>query len=327
MSTSLDRLRHKTEALKSKRSALTTHLFQLEKNLVEIFDGFDIRAHTSDVTLEAYAFDESTYGYLYFSDSALKVAYRSTEQDREEAINGVPKDEQGYSIRPLAKTSAEWLEKLATPENIATLTSRLELALDTLIASTDASILGLTKVFEFQSNQIHSDTIEVLQSFDSNLVQAWTDAHALVTIAPAESLTKSSSYVESICKHILIGLGTPLPVKQVMTSLIGECEKVLGLSEDKEADQDLKVLVSGIKSICQSIGTLRTHFGTAHGKAPGAYMINEHYARLVNTSAAAVSVFLVQRYHAKRVLGPCVTLLASDPPSQTTKHPPYEELE
>jgi hypothetical protein len=301
MSTSLDRLRHKTEALKSKRSALTAHLFELEKKLIEIFDGLDIRAHTPDVTLEAYAFEESTYGYLLFSDKTLRLAYRSTEQDREDALNGVPEDEQGYSLRSLAKTPPEWLEKLATQENIATLTSRLELALDTLIASTDASISGLTKVFEFQSNQVQTDTVETLQSFDSSLVKAWTEAHALVTVDPADSLTKTSSYVESICKYILVGLGQPLPAKQVMTTLIGECEKALGLSEDKEADQDLKVLVGGIKSICQAIGTLRTHFGSAHGKEPGAYMINEHYARLVNTSAAAASVFLVQRFHAKRL--------------------------
>ncbi|MYN26954.1 abortive infection family protein [Duganella levis] len=301
MSTPLDRLRQKTEVLKSKRSVLSTHLFDLEKSLAELFDGLDIRAHTPDVTLEEYAFDERTYGYLSFSDSTLRVAYRTTEQDREEAMYGVPEEEQGYSVRALAKTSSEWLEKLATPENIATLTSRLELALDTLIASTDSSISALTRVFEFQTVQVHTDAVETLQSFDSNLVKAWKEAHTQITVAPAESITKSSSYVESICKHILVGLGTPMPTKQVMTSLIGECEKALGLSEDKQADLDLKSVVGGIKSICQGIGALRTHFGTAHGKEPGAYLINEHYARLINTSAAAVSVFLVQRYHAKRL--------------------------
>lgn len=301
MNTPLDRLRLKTEALKSKRSALTTHLLELGNTLAEIFDGFDIRAHTPDVTLEEYGYDERTYGYLSFSDSTLRVAYRSTEQDRQEAMDGVPEEEQGYSIRPLSKTSPEWLEKLATPENIATLTSRLELALDTLIASADASITGLTKVFEFQTIQVHSDTVETVHSFDPNLVKAWKDAHAQITVDPAESITKSSSYVESICKYILAGLETPMPQKQVMTSLIGECEKALGLSEDKEADQDLRIVVGGIKSICQGISTLRTHFGTAHGKEPGAYLINEHYARLINTSAAAVSVFLVQRYHFKRL--------------------------
>lgn len=304
MSTPLDRLRHKTESLKSKRSALTAHLFELEKSLSEIFEGFDIRAHTPNVTLEVYAFDECTYGYLTYSSGTLNVAYRSTEQDREDALNFVPQEEQGYSVRHISRASSDWLEKLATQENIASLTTRLELALDTLIGSTDASISGLTKVFEFQSDQVHADAVMVLNSFDSSLVQAWTDAHSLITLEPAESLTKSSSYVESICKHILAELDTPLPSQQVMTSLIAECVKVLGLSEDAEADRDLKALVGGIKSVCQSIGTLRTHFGTAHGKAPGAYMVNEHYARLVNTSAAAISVFLIQRFHAKRGQAP-----------------------
>ncbi|MBV7539367.1 abortive infection family protein [Duganella sp. sic0402] len=315
MSTPLDRLRQKTEALKSKRGALTTHLFDLERNLAEIFDGLDIRAHTPDVTLEEYAFDESTYGYLSFSDSTLRVAYRSTEQDRQESFNGVPEEEQEYSLCPLAKTSPEWLEKLAIPENIAILTSRLELALDSLIASTDVSISGLTKVFEFQTIQVHTDAVETLQSFDSNLVKAWKDAHDKITVDPAESITKSSSYVESICKHILAGLGIPMPAKQVMTSLIGECEKALGLSEDEEADQDLKSVVGGIKSICQGIGALRTHFGTAHGKEPGAYIINEHYARLINTSAAAVSAFLVQRYHTKRLNGGSLGAVAPASPT------------
>jgi hypothetical protein len=300
MSTSLDRLRHKTEELKSKRSALVTGLFELEKSLAEIFDDLDIRAHTSDVILEGYGDDECTYGYLSFSGGVLSVAYRTTYEDREDALDGIPETEQGYHLRPLSVSSPEWLEKLATAENIAALVTRLELAVDTLLASADASISELTKVFEFQSNQVHNDTVAVLASFDPGLVQAWTDAHALITLEPAESLTKSSSYVESICKHILTGLGVPLSGKQVMTNLIAECVRALGLSEDKEAEHDFTMLVSGIKGICQSIGTIRTHFGTAHGKAPGAYMIDEHYARLVNTSAAAVSVFLVQRYHARR---------------------------
>lgn len=80
-----------------------------------------------------------------------------------------------------------------------------------------------------------------------------------------------------------------------MTSLIGGCVKALGLSKCSEAAKDLRPLVEGIKGICQSIATMRTHFGTAHGTAPGAYQVNEHYARLINSAAATICVFLIQR--------------------------------
>jgi hypothetical protein len=92
-----------------------------------------------------------------------------------------------------------------------------------------------------------------------------------------------------------------LPLKQEMSPLINECVKALGLSDDTLADSDLIQLVGGIKGICQSIGAFRSHHGIAHGAAPKAYRANENEARLLNTCAAAVSVFLINRYQLKQL--------------------------
>lgn len=303
MSAPLDRLRHKAVELKSKRSTLVRKLFELENSLSEIFDGFDIQAYAKDVTLEMHALDERTYGHLYFSESTLKVAYRSTDDDYHDVMQGISADERSYSILHISTTQAKWLEKLASAENIASLTSDLEQRLDQLTGSTDASIAELTKLFESQTAKIHEDTLDVLKSFDKELIKGWTVAHAMISSEPAESITRSSSYIESICKHILTGMRAPLPTKQEMSPLINECVKVLGLSKDAGASEDLKVLVGSIKGLCQSIGTMRSHFGIAHGTAPHAYKATEHEARLINTCAAAASVFLIKRYQANQNRG------------------------
>jgi len=300
MSASLDRLRHKAGELKSKRSTLVSNLFELEKSLSEILDGFDIPAYTKDVTLEMHAPDERTYGHLYFSDGALKVAYRCTDEDYHDAMQGIRADEQSYSVLHISTVQAKWLEKLAFAENIISLTADLEQRLDELTGLTDASIEELTKIFGAQTAQIQEDTLDVLKSFDKELIKGWTVAHALISSEPAESITRSSSYIESICKHILIGMKAPLPNKQEMSSLINECVKALGLSEDADANEDLRALVGSIKGVCQSIGTMRSHFGIAHGAAPHAYKATEHEARLINTCAAAASVFLIKRYQNKQ---------------------------
>lgn len=300
MSTSLDRLKHKAGSLKSKRSTLVNKLFELEESLAVIFDGLDIQAYTKDVTLEVHSPDETTYGHLYFSDGAIKVAYRTSQEDYHDAMQGIPADEQGYGVRHISLVQAEWLEKLAAAENIVSLTADLEKRLDQLTNSTDASIAELTKLFESQTAQIQEDTLDVLKSFDKDLIKGWTLAHALISSEPAESITRSSSYIESVCKHILIGINKSLPQKQEMSPLINECVKALGLSEDALADTDLTQLVGSIKGICQSIGAIRSHFGIAHGAAPHTYKVNEHEARLLNTCAAAASVFLIKRYQAKQ---------------------------
>jgi hypothetical protein len=171
VSTSLNRLEHKVGSLKSKRSELVKKLFDLEQSLTAIFDGLDIQAYTKDVTLEIHSPDETTYGHLYFSDSAIKVAYRTSEEDFHDAMQGIPSDQQGYGIKHISLVAAEWLEKLATAENIISLTTDLEQRLDKLANSADASIAELSKLFESQTTQIQEDSLDVLKSFDKELIK------------------------------------------------------------------------------------------------------------------------------------------------------------
>jgi len=265
-----------------------------------LFEGMDIQAYTKDVTLEMISADETTYGHLYFSDSAIKLAYRTSEEDYHDAMQGIPVDEKGYSIRHISLVKEDWLEKLAVAENISSLIEDLENRIDQLTDTTDASIAEMTKLFESQSAQIQEDTLDVLKSFDKELVKVWTQAHSLISLEPSASITHSSSYIESICKHIIVKMNKELPSKQEMSPLINECVKALGLSDNTLADSDLIQLVGSIKGISQSIGAFRSHHGIAHGAAPQAYKATESEARLLNTCAAAISTFLISRYRAKQ---------------------------
>jgi len=94
---------------------------------------------------------------------------------------------------------------------------------------------------------------------------------------------------------ILTETGEPLPNRMDITSLIGAAVKALELSDDPEANTDLKQLFGGIKSIFQAVGAMRTHFGTAHGATPGDYVPKEHYARLINDASATASTYLLRR--------------------------------
>ena len=84
-----------------------------------------------------------------------------------------------------------------------------------------------------------------------------------------------------------------------MAQLIGAAVKALDLSDNSEANTDLKQLFGGIKGIFQAIGSMRTHFGTAHGFTPGDYVAQEHYARLINDASATVSTYLLRRLKQK----------------------------
>ncbi len=84
-----------------------------------------------------------------------------------------------------------------------------------------------------------------------------------------------------------------------MIQLVKAAEKSLDLSDDPEANEDLTKLFAGIRSIFQSVGSVRTHFGTAHGFALGDYVPGEHCARLVNDASATASTYLLRRLEYK----------------------------
>jgi hypothetical protein len=80
--------------------------------------------------------------------------------------------------------------------------------------------------------------------------------------------------VESVCRSILVELGLGLPEKKDIKGLFAAVRKPLGLATDRTdlhpliAD-DVRKILSGLATVVEGIGSLRTHGGDAHGRGRG----------------------------------------------------------
>lgn len=302
----IEKIRSRSSSIKERRNTFISKLIELNDILAEALDGIDVWAQSGKESLEMTGPDDWIYGYLTFSEGRLEVLYRSTEDDFHDAMSQFPEEYHSYQSKSINSCSITWLEKLSTEKQINKLLSNIEIYLSSIENNTIGSIESINKALDSQSEEISNETVEALQEANSDeLIRLWLKARNSIQSDPADSITRSSSYLESVCRLILTETGTPLPNKKDMTNLIGAAVKSLDLSDDSEANNDMKQLFGGIKSIFQSVGSMRTHFGSAHGFAPGDYVPKEHYARLINDASATASTYLLRRLRQKlnRVAG------------------------
>lgn len=300
MDSIIDEIQAKSLLVKDKRKLLLSKLKDLEKSLTDSIGDISIFAQGKMVDLEIYGDGDCVYGYLFYSNGELKIAYRNTEDDCIESQVSLSTDDKEYTFKNVGDTQIDWLEKLSSEESITLLLRSVGKKLDTIYETSNNSIMSLEKILASQSNAVFEDTKKDLKEFsEKNLYHDWQKARQQVFIEPSDSITRTSSYLESVCKKILHDLSVPLPVKSDITNLIKSVSNVIELSGNAEADPILKQLFGGIKGVFQAIGALRTHFGTAHGRSPQFHKIDENCARLANDAAAAVSVFIIKRFKQK----------------------------
>ena len=295
MSGLIEKIKNRSSNIKQQRNDFVKKLEELNNTLSESLNGIDIWAVSAKETLEMMGPDDWVYGHLIF-DGELKVSYRSTEEDFHDAMSQIPHEDQLYQLKSINSCSIEWLEKLSSEKQINKLLSNIDKYLVSIEENTIGSIESLNKALDSQSEEIANETAKVLKETESDdLLRTWLKARSSIQSDPADSITRSSSYLESVCRLVLNELKEPLPIKKDITHLIQATVKVLELSDNSEANTDLKQLFGGVRGIFQAVGSMRTHFGTAHGFTPGDYMAQEHYARLVNDAAATVSTYLLYR--------------------------------
>lgn len=111
---------------------------------------------------------------------------------------------------------------------------------------------------------------------------------------PAGALTAASASVESFCKIYLEENGLTLPKDQTIKPLWTEVSKSLGLDPARLEDNDLKKILGGLSSICDGIGALRTHAGSAHGRGLLAYKVEPRHARLAIFAAHTLVLFALE---------------------------------
>ena len=110
---------------------------------------------------------------------------------------------------------------------------------------------------------------------------------------PPAAITAACSILEALFKVYIEDNGISMPADQSLKPLWKAASKDLGLDPAAIEDDDVKKVLSGLNSVVDGIGSLRTHTGSAHGHGRRAYHLEARHARLaVHASHTLVGFFI-----------------------------------
>lgn len=135
-----------------------------------------------------------------------------------------------------------------------------------------------------------------LVSIDTEFNRALSNVEA----NPREAVSAASNILESVCKVYIEEEGLEAPAKQDLKPVWTIVRKHLGFDPSTIEDQDLQQILSGLISITEGIGALRTHASSAHGAGKTSYKIEPRHARLAVHSAHTVALFILESWRKKR---------------------------
>lgn len=117
---------------------------------------------------------------------------------------------------------------------------------------------------------------------------------------PREAVSAASNILESVCKVYIEEERLDLPSKQDLKSVWFAVRKDLGFDPGVVEDQDLQKILTGLISIVDGIGSLRTHASSAHGAGKKNYKLEPRHARLAIHGAHTIALFLFESWERKR---------------------------
>lgn len=117
---------------------------------------------------------------------------------------------------------------------------------------------------------------------------------------PREAVSAASNILESVCKVYIEDENLEMPAKQDLKSVWMIVRKHLGFDPSLLEDKDLQTILSGLISVVDGIGALRTHASSAHGAGRKTYKIEPRHARLAIHAAHTVGLFVLESWKKKR---------------------------
>ena len=142
---------------------------------------------------------------------------------------------------------------------------------------------------------------EFIQERDtSSIDQEFNRALANVESSPREAVSAASNILESICKVYIAEEGLEMPAKQDLKPVWTVVRKHLGFDPGVVEDQDLQQVLSGMISVVEGIGALRTHASSAHGAGKKSYRLEPRHARLAVHGAHTVALFILESWRRKK---------------------------
>jgi hypothetical protein len=134
----------------------------------------------------------------------------------------------------------------------------------------------------------------------SSLEAEFRRSISTVETDPPAAVTAACSTIESLCRVYIEDEGLALPSDLSIKPLWKVVQGHLGLDPAQVADDDLKRILSGLISIVDGLGALRTHAGSAHGKGRNGYRVAPRHARLALHAAHSLTFFVLETWDARK---------------------------
>ncbi len=128
--------------------------------------------------------------------------------------------------------------------------------------------------------------------FDRALENANTD--------PREACSAACNVLESLFKIMIHDEKLTKPAKQDLKNLWKSVAEYLNFDPKKIEDDDLRKILSGMNSVVDGIGALRTHASAAHGAGKQIYKLEPRHARLAIHSAHTLATFVLESWDKRR---------------------------
>ena len=120
---------------------------------------------------------------------------------------------------------------------------------------------------------------------------------------PPASITAACSILESLFKVYIEDNGIDMPSDQSLKPLWKTASKHLGLDPAAIEDDDVRKVLSGLNSVVDGIGSLRTHTGSAHGYGRRAYRLQARHARLAIHASHTLVGFFIETWDERKRMG------------------------
>lgn len=152
---------------------------------------------------------------------------------------------------------------------------------------------GLLPCIPVMKNALRENNQSVLSNFERAVKEVYEH--------PDQSVALAASTLEGLFKAILQESQKDILSKNdSLSKLTGKVVKELVASCDSSAPTEIKALASQIRGIGCTIDDLRSDKSTAHGKAPGEYIIDDELWAEAVVNATATLGILLWRLHERQ---------------------------
>ena len=113
---------------------------------------------------------------------------------------------------------------------------------------------------------------------------------------PPAAITAACSILESLCKVYIEDNRLEMPNRLTIAPLWRVVSKHIGFDPSAIEDDDIKRILSGLTSVVEGVGSLRTHAGSAHGRSRRSYSVQARHARLAIHASHTLVGFVLETW-------------------------------